>query len=1195
MTPDEGAQLTLAISPEPSPQAGAPEPTPEQRAAIASRDRDVFCEAGAGTGKTRVLVERYCDAIADDGLGLESILAFTFTERAAAELRTRIRRELTQRAANARESGDEDRTARLGRAARETEGAWVMTIHGFCRRMLAGHPAAAGIDPRFRVLDEGEASRLRRRARDAAVDEVLRRGDRDRTELIAAYRPERFGDLAVAAHERLRSQGMAEPSLPAAPPPSRSIKDPDGDHRELSPVESELALGTRAALEAVLEAFHRAYGELKAARSGLDFADLELRALELLRASPAIASVWRGRFSHVLVDEFQDTNAVQLELVEALRGPETRVFRVGDELQSIYRFRNADLAVFRAERGRAREDTGTLVQPLTGNFRSRPGVVAAVNAVGGALIGDGYQPLVALRDGGAGGPAAELLLTLDEGKSNGWAEHERELSPPPSERQAKVVAEARALALRLREIVDSGEARPGEIVVLLRAFTHVDAYEEALARAGLDPYVAGGRGYWSQQQVEDMLRLLETVANPLDDEMLLGALAGPAAGVSPDALWLLRRATRADRDRRERPPSERDSGATPEAAERRSAPGHLWPVVAWRFGGSDRRPDGIDERWLDAIPDADGAALELFCERLAELRSAAPVLALESLVERTMTAFDYDLALLARERGRGRMANVRKLVRLAREFEAHDGRDLRAFLEVAAELTERDEREGLAATQAEDHDGVRIMTVHAAKGLEFPVVAVPDLSRSLSEGERPGDVILGRRGSDGDREPGPRFGLRLVPAAEASFAAWELHELYDENVSEAAEEGTRLVHVAATRAEDRLILGGVFRLGDCEARDPQPRDNPLRRLLPALVALGWDPEAGDAEIELPGATGSAAGEPPAGLAITVSAPSAERARDLSRRIEPPAAETAAAGDARRPPLARPPRIVPTGHLSYSALADYERCAYRFYVERLLGLEAPPAPLHPEAADLAAEGAAGEPSARDRRLALGNAVHAALEWSARRRWQRPDRELLETLLSDQGLGDDGATVERALALTGGWLDSPLCGELAGSELRAEVPFAIELAGTVVRGQIDLLALGPEPVVVDYKTDALGDAGPADLGERYRAQRELYALAAGAANRDRKPPAAVRAVHLFLEAPGDPVEHRFDGDGLRQARRRLEELIGEIRRGGFEPTGDPSWQVCNGCPAAARLCPHPKWRPPRRVAARDEGSAAAPAAG
>lgn len=1163
----------------PPPPGAQPAPTAEQRAAIEHRDRDVFCEAGAGTGKTRVLVERYCEAVVADGLRPEDILAFTFTERAAAELRSRIRRELGRCARAAREAGDEPLAVRLGRAARDAERAWVTTMHGFCRRLLAAHPAAAGIDPRFRVLDESESLRLRRRARDAALEDLLRDADRERTEIVAAYRPWRLGEMALAAYERLRSQGLSRPVLPPAPDPVRSVRDPQKEDPQLTPAEREGALRARETLDALLAAFGRRYEQAKAERAGLDFADLELRTLELLRSSPPIAAAWRERFAHLMVDEFQDTNRVQLELVEALRGPGTRLFRVGDELQSIYRFRNADLAVFRAERERALADGRTLIQPLTGSFRSRPGVLAAVNALGAALLGDGFRALAHQRsDAGAGAAAAELLLTPDEGRARGWAEHGEALGGPPSERQAKVVAEARGLARRLRELVDAAQARPGEIVVLLRAFTHVHAYEEALERAGLDPYVVGGRGYWSQQQVEDVLRLLSVLANPLDDEMLLGALAGPACGASPDALWLLRRATRPDAEGTESP----DRAAGPEGGR----PPHLWPLVAWRFGGSEQRPAAAGERWLEAIDAADAERLERFCAQLAELRAAAPLLALDELVERTLTGFGYDLALLARPGGRGRMANVRKLIRLAREFEAHEGRDLRGFLTAAEELTAGDEREGMAATQAEDHDGVRIMTVHASKGLEFPIVAVPDLGRGLARGERTGDLIVGRLDPAGDGAPAARFGLRLALADAESFGAWELHELHAEGRTEAAEEGCRLVHVAATRASERLILSGSFGPGDAEPADPSPTESPARRLLRALAGLGWSPEDGDGELELeppPSAAGAEPAPRPARLAIRVNRPSAERAALLAERLDPPAAAGEPAAPAEgRPPLARPPRVVPVGHLSYSALAAYERCPYRFYTERMLDLEPEPEPRPPDGGpDAAPAGDSAPPPARDRRLAIGNAVHAALEWSARGGWAAPPPELLEGLAAEHGLGSDAGDLERVAELARGWLDSALCRQLAGARVRAEVPFAIELAGTVVRGQIDLLVPGAEPVVVDYKTDALDGSGPAELGARYAAQRELYALAVAAAGGDR-PPELVRAVHCFLDAPDDPVEARFDRAALAGARERLERLVEEIRHADFAPTAEPSWQVCHGCPAAARLCPHPAWRPGRAAA-------------
>jgi ATP-dependent exoDNAse (exonuclease V) beta subunit len=689
--------------------------------------------------------------VVEDEVEVERILAFTFTDRAAAEMRTRIRRELVARSRAARDAGDAATADRLLTAARATERAWVMTIHAFCRRLLGAHPLAAGLDPRFRVLDAAEAGRLAGRAANDALDLLLEAGDEDVSRAAAAYQPWRITQMTVDAHSRLRSQGMAEPRLPEVTDPVHSPKSSE-EPRSLTPAELEAARSARAALERLLEAFDRRYEGLKTERSALDFQDLELRALELLRSNEALAAAWKERFDHVMVDEFQDTNSVQLALIELLSGPQTRVLMVGDENQSIYRFRNADLEVFRGERREAERSPDRDVLPLLGNFRSLPAVLAGINEVGRTLL-DGFSELTAGRtDEGEG--AVELLLTLDEGRGKDarkWAQEEIDLDPPPGGSPPRVVAEARFLAARLREIVDAGEAARGEIVVLLRAFTHVDAYEEALDRAGLRPFVVGGRGYWTQQQVEDLIRLLGVVSNPLDDEYLFGALACFANAVTPDALWLLRRAARGEQDR----------------------PRHVWPVIEWRFGGGDREPDQIQERWLERIDAEDAARLERFCERLAGLRAEAPLLHLEELVERTMTAFSYDLGLLVRPGGVGRMANVRKLMRLAREYEANEGRDLAGFLALAAESTRRDEREGMAAVQAEGHDGVRVMTVHAAKGLQFPVVAVPDLGRGLNAGHHPGDLVIGGPGDDGERG----FGMRLAFPSAGSVGLWELVDL----------------------------------------------------------------------------------------------------------------------------------------------------------------------------------------------------------------------------------------------------------------------------------------------------------------------------------------------------------------------------------------------------------------------------------
>ena len=390
----------------------------------------------------------------------------------------------------------------------------------------------------------------------------------------------------------------------------------------------------------------------------------------------------------------------------------------------------------------------------------------------------------------------------------------------------------------------------------------------------------------------------------------------------------------------------------------------------------------------------------------------------------------------------------------------------------------------MAPVNAEGHDGVRVMTVHAAKGLEFEVVAVPDLSRGLAAGHRHADVVI----DTGRGEGSARFGMRLAFPSEDSTGLWELFGLNAEESSKESDEGGRLVYVAATRAKRRLILSGIFKDGDLEAAEkPKPNDSPLRRFLPELTRAGWD--GGEAALDGPR------------LSIRVNEPGEARAKELSERASDAGGLEAEPDDGEALMVDTGPRPVPVGHLSYSSLADFERCGYRFYAERVLGLA--PGALAPPSAngesgelgdgdgratDELADGPDGERESADHRarsLAFGNAVHAALEWSARNGWRVPPDEHLEALFAAAG----PHAVERASGLIAGWLTSGLRAELDGTEARPEVPFALPLGGTIVRGKIDLLAqTASGSVVVDFKTDAVGADGVAAPGEHYRAQRE-----------------------------------------------------------------------------------------------------------
>jgi ATP-dependent helicase/nuclease subunit A len=1270
-----GSNAGTATRPEPAVERS---PTPEQRAAIEARGRDVLLEAGAGSGKTGVMVERYVRLVVDEGISTDAVLAFTFTDKAAAELRARVRAELGRRA-----DGSGAKAVRAAALLSTVGGAWITTIHGFCNRVLAAHPVAAGVDPGFRVLDQPEAERAAREAFDEALTEFLAGGDPAREETVAAYDLEGLRGVIVAIHDELRSRGIADPKLPdppasdplealaatieaagecleelkegngkraaleealaslttPGPPPSLTELEAlriSGTAKALAPFREALETAIARTAEAgdgaityrhladLLRLYTVAFEDAKTRRAGIDFEDLLILAARLLERAE-IGQAYRGRFSHLLVDEFQDTNRLQLRLIEALQGPRSQLVVVGDELQSIYSFRHADLEVFRRRRAQIDADPGAELMRLSGNFRSRPEVIAAVNLFGATVLGGAYRSLTvgaspASPTPRGTGPAVELHLTARDG----WDGEGIDLDPAIDGRTPlNCLAEARALAARLRELHEAGVER-GAMVVLLRAFTHLDAYEDSLARAGLRPYVVGGRGYWSQQQVADVCALLATIANPLDDEALFGALASPACAVAPDTLWLLRAV----------------------AGRRR----HVWPALeALALGeGADlggraeapELPDDAAER-LAEIPAGERELLVEFATGLVGLRARAPRLSLAGLVEAAVTETGYDLATLLQPAGEARLANVRKLSRLAAAYESREGRDLRGLLDFLAARAESD-TEAQAATAAEGHDGVRIMTVHNAKGLEFEVVAVPDLSRSLLAGGRRPVLALGR-------EQPPRVGLQWRRLGRASVNLYDYGELIDEGEARDSEEGLRLFHVAATRARERLILGGVVKPEP--GKEVTPRTPVIERLVEAFgVSRGEDEDsaprgegeapagphdeddasvsgarndgvedpgssAGNDGVEDPGSRAPNArteaivvppAEPRPGLdatfgrseiAVHLNLPSPERAAEL-RDLHLDAAAERPLGSGTPPLVERRPPIVPSRPLSYTAISAFEECAYRFYMERVLGLPgAAPAERirtsvrYPDPTANSPAASAGDegPSAREERSARGAAVHALLEWSLVNDWREPTADLarrhalaagldLDATRGAAGSGGGASGDEAADELLGpvrDWLGSPLRAEIAAaSRVRAEVPILLGAGGTVLRGSIDLLVErdGAPPLVVDYKTDRLRSEDPAARAAHYEVQRSIYALAAA----ESLGATEVEVAYVFLERADSPVRTVLTAADMAAGRGRIDAAVAQISAGQFHPAPEPdrTWDLCRGCPALGRLCSGPR---------------------
>jgi ATP-dependent helicase/nuclease subunit A len=1210
-------------------------PTPEQAAAIEAGGRDILLEAGAGTGKTGVMVDRYCRLVCDKGVSPDAILAFTFTDKAAAELRQRIRAELNRRA----ELGSE-RAAELLSAI---GGAWVTTIHGFCNRLLAGHPVAAGIDPGFRVLDAPETARAAREAFDEALVEFLadeppadgpmsrarvdisaHRPRYSREDLVAAFEVEGLRGVVAGVHAELRSRGEAEPRLPEPPAsdpeaairlaaaaaaaaleemgesdPKRELVEralgrlgaageapgldelralrPNSKAKAILPYREAIEAAVSASAEAgeggvvyrqlgtLLELFSARFEAAKARRAGIDFEDLQVLAARLLERAE-IGGAYRSRFSHLLVDEFQDTNRLQLRLIEALRGPRSELVVVGDEFQSIYGFRHADLDVFREQRRLIEQRADAELMELSGNFRSRPELIAAVNLFGRELLGESYRSLRVGTEPAPGppagtGPAVELLLTARDG----WDAEEIELEPAIDGRTPlNCLAEARFLAARLRALADAGIGR-GEMVVLLRAYTHLDAYEDSLERAGLRPYVVGGRGYWSQQQVSDVCALLATIANPLDDQALFGALASPACGAAPDTLWLLRAA----------------------AGRRR----HVWPALE-RAAGAGEAELAEPER-LQQIPAPELELLRRFAATIAGLRERGPRLSLDGLSEAATTETGYDLAVLMRPAGEARFANVRKLMRLAAEFESREGRDLRGLLDFLAARAESD-AEAQAATAAEGHDGVRIMTVHNAKGLEFDVIAVPDLSRSLLAGARPPLLALGR-------EQPPRVGMQLRRLGTGAINLYDYAELCEEAKQRDSEEGLRLFHVAATRARQRLILSGVVKPEP--GRETKASTPVVERL---VEALGVERDA-DTAVAVPPPEprpGLDASFPPGEIAVRVNLPSSERAKELIATRRDAAGERAL-GEGPPPLVERRPPIVPSRPLSYTAISAYEECPYRFYMERVLGLgpSGRRSSRTPGTSAFSADGDGGAtPSAREERSAQGAAVHALLEWSQANGWSEPSAQLAQRHALAAGLDPRSTDAEAILTPVRGWLGSPLLRERIGldpagdsgatgeARVRAEVPILLGVGGTVLRGSIDLLVErdGAPPLVVDYKTDRLDDSDPEERAANYETQRAIYALAVAKSLGAEE----VEVAYVFLERPDEPVVSCLGTAEMADARNRLASTIGQIGQGEFPVAPEPtrSWSLCRGCPALGRLCSGPDKDTPSAAAPFTSGSEA-----
>jgi len=1114
-----------------------PDLDPDQQAAVSTGPGDVFIAAGAGSGKTRVLTARFVSAILGEApypaCDPREILAVTFTEKAAGELAERIRRALVA-------AGDDAAARALGEA-------WISTIHGMCARILRQHAFAAGIDPYFRVLDQVEASALEAQALEDAIEGVLAsdeatvtlldahgfdpiagavlrvsasvralgmeaggirtieageaaaqmRASADELEAIAGemgrLRQSKTvdGDIAaVRAAARLIREAVAtdgpDPQLleSLGSPGLRRLASAEGLNELVDAAAESIDRARRAAAQllvasheqaflALIAAFERCYSRMKRARGALDFTDLEIETLRLLEAHPGIAAQYRERFAMLMLDEFQDTNVLQAQIISLISSG--NLCTVGDENQSIYRFRHADVGVFR-ERARVVDDR----RRLDINYRTSPALLASVNRLftHRALLGAAYAPLRApsmqVADAGFAGHARLRARFID------WSD--------PRGADAQEV-EATVVADSVCEYIEAG-VEPGAIAVLMRALSggRGQKVERALAARGVPVYLASGGAFFECPEIIEARALLRVIDNVLDDAAMVIVLAGRLTGLSADSLVGIR--------------EHADALAATRGISRSDV--HLWDALT--------SPDL-------GLSGADAHAVARLVAAIGDARDRRGMRPLGETVTQPLLALDADLVFFSSGAGGTRAwSNVLKLARIAAEYESVYGGDLGGLL-AYLQLRETHATGEQEATLDGEYDAVRIMSIHAAKGLEFPVVIVAGLSGEAGVPAIAVERIEGR----------PLLGMALPAAGET------LHTIGSERVRSgvceaAAAEAVRLLYVACTRAEEALTVIGRTR-PDKDADDSLT--GRLRRALggatPESLGAVLEHVEPDAEVTL---VVPAAPEDPGAVTCPPDAPSVETA-PVRAAVEDdgPAEETT------RPRPAAPSRV------SYTGLATYERCPYRFFLTSILKLPAPPAAQGGDA------------------LVFGSAAHAVLErvCSPEDDWQ----PIAEAAARAAGL--DRRTRQRLTEAVSRYLASDVVRELATSErVMREAPIAVPVSGAVLAGAIDAIGwTGDRALIVDYKSGT-GPLTPDQAVERYRLQGECYSLAAFAAGAS-----DVKITFFELERPWS-TSYEYGLSECERIGASVGAIVGRMAEVGYPARPAYEREQCETCPGLGGMC-------------------------
>lgn len=1085
--------------------------TETQRRAVESwQQGDICVTAGPGSGKTRVLVERLRWLVLEREVPAERILAITFTEKAAHEMRARLL---------GTESVPRERRTRF-------ENAQISTIDAFCSRLLKENALDAGVDPAFEMLDEAERLSLLHAAIEGTLDEAFAEGGEPLREFLAAYAPgtSRSGaggafalrdHLADLAH-RIRSFGC-EPFQGPAPQPwpqlaaalravaeakkradladlagrietaagsderalaelldeardrAKSLRKQGAAKELIGNLKDELLPAGRAALVSAANRVPRqwllatarrvlqAFAEAKREAGRLDFDDVLAKAAALLgqESGPQL------QFEHILIDEFQDTNPLQVQLVDRLlaaHAPSRPVrFVVGDINQSIYGFRHADQNVFRAYRAAIENEGGEVVR-LAENFRSRSEIVAAVHRLlpGGAGSGvEAHRLIGANQFPPKPDPCVEALIVEDGGeraleREAAWlAQRLHEL------KQSLRLADRRGPALADRAL------QWDDVGILVRTHAKAARFAAALRQRGVPCRTSGGRSLFRAPETAELAAFLRILRNPRDEISLAAVLKSPFCGLGDASLLRLK--------------LERSNLS--EALE-------------------DRRP-GTGE--LDAD---EQARLTRFRDLFAECRSDRDTVPTRLLLARAVAAAGYRSFLKQREDGLEALANVDRLLDWIERRSRQGAASLDAVsaaLDAALEmrLAEKD------APDPASGGAVEILTMHAAKGLEFPVAVLASLQGD-TPGTAPGLLFSEDHGL-GARWRRP-FQTDEDDAARR-LAAADIRQ-------REKEEADRLFYVAMTRAEEHLILSASFP-GAAQAR---------AWCKPLFARFRIDPkEAGPEEPETRTVDG---------LAFRYFRTQDDPSQDTLPTEAPPDSE---------PEILRP--LAPSAQADYTAavtsVAVFAECPRKYYLSRYLELEPDPARKVTGAWRQAAEEADRDGLDAS---SFGEQVHLYLAGQLAEADATPAARQLAERFRDHPLGRRAERAERSAK---------------------ELSFVFAVGDFLLRGTIDLLfEEGGERILLDYKTDQLARDGLRQAARHYAPQLQLYAVGLA-----RSGEAVDRAALFFLRC-GEPVDIDIGRPELEGAQKLVGEFFDAQRRHEFPLRVG---EHCRRCPHFRGPCP------------------------